>query len=289
MEIAEPGVLAQSQRYFFTPTAFAERMLYYPTRIGHYFCDMRYCFSCQSHIARQAGHRLHFMLFVVTQGQLQLQIDACSYTANAGQVVLFDCQKPHDYRATTDTAFDWMLFNGAQSNVFFAELLARQGGKHVWSTPAVTELQDIFGQLLHACQTNRHLPETRSSALIYQALCHLLAAEPTATHAVQHIIEHAAAYIDIHYATVLTVQDLATRFHLSSSHFTKCFRAQMGCSPYEYIILCRINRAKVLLATSDKTIKQIAYEVGYQSEENFVRSFHKKVGLSPSIFRHYPI
>ena len=44
-----------------------------------------------------------------------------------------------------------------------------------------------------------------------------------------------------------------------------------------------------MLTSKQMTFKQIAYHTGYNSEETFIHSFQKNVGLSPSLFRKYPI
>lgn len=289
MNIAEAGVMPKSKRYFFTPSSFAERMLYYPTRVGHFFCDERYRFSYQSDIAKQAGHHLNYMLFLIKQGQLDITIDGASYAATPRQAVLFDCKKPHEYKAAGNFEFYWLIFNGGQSELFFNELLEKHGGRHVWDTPDAADLQDTMTQLLASCETDRRLPEHRYSELIYQALCRLLVADEAQADGWDSLIGQAIAYMDQYYQTEISVQEVAARFHVSGSYFSKRFRARTGCSPYEYLVLRRIDRAKVLLAATDKTVGQIAFETGYNSEENFIRSFKKKVGLAPSAFRQYPI
>ena len=62
-----------------------------------------------------------------------------------------------------------------------------------------------------------------------------------------------------------------------------------GYSPYEYIVLRRIDKAKYMLASTELSVKEIAYATGYNSEENFIHSFRKNVGVAPGIFRKYPV
>lgn len=287
MIIQEAGVLSKSERYFFTPSSFAEKLLYYPTRIGHYYCDARYHFSYQSDIARQAGHHLNYMLFLVQQGQLDITIDGASFVAGTRQAVLFDCKRPHEYTACGDLEFYWLLFNGAQSAALYDTIVEKRG--QVFAAPDAAELQYGMNQLLTACADDMRLPEHRCSELLYGLLCHLLAGDAAQEGDWDSVMDEATAYMARAYRENIAIREVAARFHMSSSYFTKRFRARTGYSPYEYLVLRRIDQAKLLLTTSTLTVKQIAYETGYNSEENFIHSFKKKVGLSPSAFRQYPI
>lgn len=289
MTINESGVLHKSERYFFTPSSFAEKMFYYPTRIGHYLCDTQYHFSYQSDIARQAGHHLNYMLFLIVQGGMEMRIDGAAYRAQPGQAVLFDCKKPHEYQAAGHSAFYWLLFNGAQSALFFDEILEMHGGQQVFDAPDRADMQFALSQILQSCENGRRLPEHRYSELIYQILCRLLQAGGEPRDDWDELIDRAIAFMDRQYQTSISVQDVSARFHVSSSYFSKRFKERTGYSPYEYLVLRRIDRAKLLLATTPMTVKQIAYATGYNSEENFIHSFKKKVGLSPNAFRQYPI
>ena len=44
-----------------------------------------------------------------------------------------------------------------------------------------------------------------------------------------------------------------------------------------------------MLTATRMTVKEIAYHTGYNSEENFIHSFQKNVGISPTLFRKFPI
>ena len=73
--------------------------------------------------------------------------------------------------------------------------------------------------------------------------------------------------------------------HMSPSHFSRVFKQQTGFSPYDYVLIVRLNRAKELLQRTSMTVSEIAYETGFNSESNFIYFFTTNVGISPGKFR----
>jgi AraC family transcriptional regulator len=59
----------------------------------------------------------------------------------------------------------------------------------------------------------------------------------------------------------------------------------MGISPHQYVIKCRIERAKFLLSYSQFPIIEIALKVGCSSQSNFTTIFRKYVGITPKAYR----
>ena len=59
----------------------------------------------------------------------------------------------------------------------------------------------------------------------------------------------------------------------------------MGVSPYQYVQITRINRAKELLMSTDFRINEIADAVGFSSAMRFTKFFSDMTGMSPSAFR----
>ena len=120
-------------------------------------------------------------------------------------------------------------------------------------------------------------------------LCLLLLDETTESTAGGDRIAQAIRYMNRHLFEPIGVQDAAAAVSLSPSHFSRQFKARTGYSPYEYIVLRRIDKAKYMLASTELSVKEIAYATGYNSEENFIHSFRKNVGVAPGIFRKYPV
>ncbi len=79
---------------------------------------------------------------------------------------------------------------------------------------------------------------------------------------------------------------LAEKHNVSYSFFRKMFKKYTGVSPGQYHLQLRITRAKELLVSTDKSIKEISYELGFQSIFYFSNIFKKKEGVTPSHFRN---
>lgn len=289
MIIHESGVSSRSIRYFFTPSSFAERIFYYPTRVGHYFCDRNYHFTSYCETAMQASHHMNYMLMFVKQGMMQITLEEQTRTLAAKQIVLFDCQKPHEYIALTDDVeFYWFLFNGSESERFYHFILESHDNSHILDAGDPTQLQLLISRLLTYGEIAHRMSERSCSETIYSILCQLLTTNIQDDTQIS-LMDRALAMMNRHFTESLTVEEVAAHIGLSTSYFTKQFRMHTGFSPYEYLTLQRIQRAQELLTSTTLTVKQIAYEIGYNSEENFIRSFKKKTGLSPTNFRKYPL
>lgn len=83
----------------------------------------------------------------------------------------------------------------------------------------------------------------------------------------------------------ITLRDMANAVNMSQYHFCRLFKKACGYSPYEYLLMVRIDKAKYLLKNTDIPIKNVAQQVGYQNASTFSSVFTTKVGLSPRAFR----
>lgn len=82
-----------------------------------------------------------------------------------------------------------------------------------------------------------------------------------------------------------TVKYFADKVFLSPNYFGDLIKKETGKTPQEYIKDRLIDVAKDLIAGTDKTISEIAYELGFQYSQHFNRVFKKNVGYTPSEYR----
>lgn len=73
---------------------------------------------------------------------------------------------------------------------------------------------------------------------------------------------------------------------LGYSYFRKIFKKYTGLPPVQYQIDLKIMRSRELLLSTKKSVKEISWELGFQSAYYFSRAFKKKMGVSPSSLRN---
>lgn len=99
------------------------------------------------------------------------------------------------------------------------------------------------------------------------------------------MINHARDRIRASLEDDLTIQQIAQDMGVSYSNFRKLFKEYAGVSPALYQQELRLQRAKELLATTNVSIKQIAYRLRFESPDYFSSKFKVKTGMKPSEFR----
>lgn len=99
------------------------------------------------------------------------------------------------------------------------------------------------------------------------------------------MIDQILQYVEENYNTALSTRDIAGRFFMNTSYFSKLFHEQMGCTFSNYLINVRVEKAKMMLTQTNMKLYDIAEAVGYTNVQYFSTIFKEKEGLTPSAFR----
>ena len=97
-------------------------------------------------------------------------------------------------------------------------------------------------------------------------------------------LNRAIAYIETHLSENISLVDIANAIGMSQYYFGRLFRQTTGRSPYQFVIECRVERAKQLLLESSMSITEIALEVGFCSQSHLTQTFKRILGITPKQF-----
>ena len=89
-------------------------------------------------------------------------------------------------------------------------------------------------------------------------------------------------YIEAHLAGDVSLQRLARVAGVSVSHFRVLFKRSTGMTAHEYVIRCRVQRARALLIEGKQTMSEVALEVGFSHQSHMARWTRRLLGLTPA-------
>ncbi len=97
----------------------------------------------------------------------------------------------------------------------------------------------------------------------------------------KRVLEH----IHAHISDSIDVGALADVSNVTKPYLIRLFKREFGISPVQYMNHKKIERAQLLLFTTDKTVKEVAYTLGFSDNNYFIRLFRKLTGTTPQEYR----
>ena len=191
----------------------------------------------------------------------------------------------HDHHACGDECLSIQI--SAES----VDAMRSGGAGEPWALGAAPPLADliIFGELAQAAADDRSDVGVIEAALMFAGRFALLGGAQTSRGAAsvrdrRRAVE-AALWIGEHAEQPIDLDAGARMAGLSPYHFLRVFTKVVGATPHQYLVRARLARAARLLADAERSITEVALDVGFADLSNFVRTFHRAAGVSPRRFR----
>lgn len=99
------------------------------------------------------------------------------------------------------------------------------------------------------------------------------------------LINEVIHYIGKHYMDEISLSLLADTFYLSKEHLSRLFKKETGTNLFSYIMELKLNDAKKLLTSTEMTLEEIAFKLGFSNGNYFSKVFKKNIGQSPREYK----
>jgi len=83
----------------------------------------------------------------------------------------------------------------------------------------------------------------------------------------------------------ISLMTLAEHVDMTVNGFLPAFTKAFGTTPHQFLLDRRINRAKILLTTTTRSVTDIGHTVGFSTPSHFATTFRQRVGFTPTTFR----
>ena len=100
------------------------------------------------------------------------------------------------------------------------------------------------------------------------------------------VINRILKHLHLNIESQISLKKLASEVNLSEGYISDCFKKHMGITIMKYAKKIRIDRAKVLLLTTNNSILEIGLTLGFHDQSHFHKVFKSFTGVSPSEYRN---
>lgn len=227
-------------------------------------------------IIRMPENEREALVIYIRQGTAKIAYQTLMQTAYVGDVIAAAADVQVAFSA--DAVYYWMLFS--HDRLRFLPLAA-----------AFTSEKDgvVLGSLfscLRPAQLDflfKYMTDTKAAELLAQQkrkhLAGLILCEVSGQYFYPKTGKHNLRFLEImgwlqtHYTEAFSLDEISLRFHYNKVYLCRLFHNKTGETMYAYVTRLRMEKALALLADSTDTIKEIARQVGYSDEKQFIRNF----------------
>lgn len=235
-------------------------------------------------------------------GRVDAFIDGEQVTVDDGQVCLISPKSlrsihPRPYQdgqcslsVTSDGEYLSRLNTGLSNRHLFQGVPLGRGCKHT-----ADKLVDLCERMIDCVFDASGMRLIRMNMLLFEMLCHIDDAwtiddskesVTSSTGDIQRITD----YMSAHFASGITIAEIAQQFGYSREYFSRMFKRCSGVTPDQYLTEIRLQSSVDDLLNGDFTIAQVAERNGFSHPRSLARAFAARFGMTPVVFRrHYRV
>ncbi len=227
-----------------------------------------------------------YQLNYITEGSGILENEAGKFRVKKGTLMIIPKGQWHRYRPLQKNGWveNYIGFSGHLAEHYFKNSLILQG-QSVIHCGIREEFIDTYYKIFDLVQKEEPGFQQIASGMVIKLLGYIIAYHKQRNFSgkeIEKIIQKVRFQMRENIAEEIDLELLAAENNIGYSYFRKMFKEYTGISPRQYHLELKIMRAKELLLSTEKNIKEISFELGFQSTHYFSRFFKKKVGVSPS-------
>ena len=180
---------------------------------------------------------------------------------------------------------------------FFKSIADETAGEDVFAFKRIQghyshQLLDLIGEfqleIMNYGEAYPQMIRSISTRIVFQLIRDLSSGQEKSSKMIvkeNNYISKAIMFMQEHYQTNISINDICNRIYLSPCHFKRVFKEQTGRTPHQYLMDIRLERAKELLQRKENTIADTARLCGFINAGHFAVAFKRSTNRSPSEYR----
>lgn len=255
-----------------------------------------YCIYCQAAGFQKTGPRYYneiarfpnYMVNMTTKGRGKITIDGTVHELTAGSLVFLHNENHHvlEKVAGEEWEFDFIhIFESEMVSKIYQSLAGSSG--YIVQLPSTGLFERTFAEIIRLLRRKETNYEIEVSIEIYKLLMRLTALKPlNPNHGqIDSEVGKVSLFMKEHFSEKITMEDILSQTYYSKNHIERLFKKNMHTTMRDYLYSLRLNRAEELLLSTNKSLKEIAVEVGCGDYRTLHYLFRTKINCTPNEFR----
>lgn len=229
-------------------------------------------------------HLFHF----ITGGHGFLRIDGSTFELASGDVFLIPAEQMSYYEAsaTDPWSYAWVGLTGLRATQYIRQIMAIAPERYVLrglDTKKYAASIDKAASLRGTSAGNYF----RSEIALYELFSCFASDLPNLDGGAQShsLAAQVKFYLDAKFTEKIRIDELAARFGVHPNHLSRSFRERYDVSPKQYLQTLKLEKAALMLSTTDTAVALIAESLGFDDQHGFSRQFKRYWGVSPLEYR----
>lgn len=230
-----------------------------------------------------------YQINYITEGSGIFETSSDQFQVVPGSILILRPGMWHRYKPDPNIGWNehYIGFNGDFCSNLFQEGFF-QTAKPVLYVGFQENILKLFFEIIQLVKEEKTGHQQVCAATTMLMLSNILSVvrnQEFAGKSIERKIRKACLYFRENLNTSVNIEELAKELGVGYSYFRQMFRRYTGISPTQYHLSLRIQNAKDLLISTDRSFKEIANDLGFESYFYFSRVFKDKTGKSPMEFR----
>ncbi len=252
--------------------------------------------SVDTHTKRSGPHRAgHHLILYFFQANAMLSLGERMLSLVDGSLAVVPKNTPYAFSYGTGCQYYCLAFETEkETDLARSMLLKRPTLAHVSRQAERDRLRLQMERLQQRLKRPDALPEGYGAAYVNACFTQLLldvyalqaeAAEKPPEDPGRHLAGQIAAYLDAHFLSPITLDELEKAFFLSRFHLCRLFKREMKTTLFAYVRAKKVEAAADLLLSTDRDVAAICFDSGFANLQSFYSAFKRHTGKTPLKYR----
>ena len=233
----------------------------------------------------------HDKLYYITKGKCSITIDGKEYIGTKGSLFYIPAYTVHGYHNYTNELFEqyYIHFDLYPTNTKLFE---------VFKLPYKIETEDdeaikkLFSDYVDYSKSENIVDRIEVKSVILKIIAYYIKNSDTDKVSVADkgdmCMNDILRYIDNNLNKNITNKELSSIARMHPNHLIKFFKGRMGITPAKYVMIQKMEHAKMLLDETDLDLSEIMERIGLEYVSHFSKLFKNFYGVSPANYRKLP-